>query len=179
MSPIVSGGGGASGVISGVTVTGTAASGDVPVASSSSAGTWSLPPGYEFGYDQITSAVTVTSTTESSGTTVISCAAHTFDGAPVWAHFFSPWAQAQDSDVICSLFEGATQIGRLWDVSQHFATGTDSADPVSAWYRFTPSAGSHTYTVTAFSFFGGTISISAGAAGTGLFVPAFIRFIKV
>jgi hypothetical protein len=39
---------------------------------------WGYPPGFEIGYDQITSPVNVASTTEASGTTVITCGALRF-----------------------------------------------------------------------------------------------------
>jgi hypothetical protein len=76
-------GGGSSGAISGVTVTGAAVAGDAIIATSAAAGSWVFPPGHEFGYDQITSTVNVVGTTQGAGTTIITCAAHVFDGGPV------------------------------------------------------------------------------------------------
>lgn len=137
-------------------------------------------PGYEIGYDQITSPVGVTSTTESSGTTVISCAAHTFDGSPVYAHFFCPYLQAfgnSNSTLTVSLFESSTQIGRLL-VHINSNGAVQTTFEANGWLRFTPSSGSHTYTVTAFYAAASTTGIGAGAGGTGAYVPAFIRFIK-
>lgn len=129
----------------------------------------------ELGYTEITSSVTVTSTTESSGTTVITASAITFDGNPVICEFFSPQVQPAvggNSVTIC-LFEGATEIGRL-AVVQSAGTGTD-VHPVCAKRRFTPSAASHTYTVTAFQG-GGNATIAAGAGGTATLLPAYLRF---
>jgi hypothetical protein len=175
-------GGGGTGAISGVIVSGTAAAGDSIIASSAAAGSWVFPPGHEFGYDQITTNVTVTSTTEATGTSVIAAAAHTFDGAPVVAEFFAPSIEADNgaaSDLlIVSLFEGATQIGRIVQV-RCVVTAAIALYPAYAALRFTPSAASHTYSVTAFcTTNNATATVFAGATGTGNFVPAFLRFTK-
>lgn len=151
MSPIVSGGGGAS----------------------------SSTIGKELGYDQITASVTIASSTESSGTTVITCAAHTFPGTPVLATFFAPFLQGPSTSggtaVIC-LFENTTEIGRLCRMSNPAAAA--DWNPCVGMLRFTPTVGSHTYTVTAFSS-NATGSVGAGAGGTAGDNPAFIRFTQV
>lgn len=138
-------------------------------------------PGYEIGYDQITANVNVTATSESSGTTVISCAAHTFDGSPVMAEFFCPYAGAPLSNgayLGVALFESTTEIGRLCLMFEtNSSVGTTG--PMFGRLRFTPSAASHTYTVKAWVSSGTGASITAGAGGTSTAVPAFIRFTKV
>lgn len=137
-------------------------------------------PGSEIGYDQITSNVNIASTTEASGTTIITCAAHVFDGAAAMATFFTPIVfdgTSAGSTIVVSLFESSTQIGRL--VSAYVAAG-GIAVGVSGMLRFTPSAASHTYAVTAYvSSLTGTPSVTAGAGGTATYVPSFIRFTKV
>lgn len=144
------------------------------------------PPGYTFGYDQITAPVTVTSVTEATGTAVISAAAHTFDGSPVVAHFFAPGVSTDnfaghDAITVC-LFEGATEIGRLATV-QILGTGTNTINviaPANGFVRFTPTAAAHTYTVTAFcDQQSGVAKVLAGAGGTAAYAAAFIRFYKV
>lgn len=132
--------------------------------------------GQELAYAQITSGVNVTSATEATGTTVVTAPAFTVDGStPVLVEFFAPSAfpaSGVSSFIYISLFEGATQIGRLGIVLDPAAANEQL--PVNLRYRFTPAAGSHTYTVTAHQS-GGNGTISAGAGGTGTFVPAFIR----
>jgi hypothetical protein len=56
--------------------------------------------------------VNISSTTESSGTTVITCAAHTFDGAPVVAEFFGHILAPDSGTLTVCLFESTTQITR-------------------------------------------------------------------
>jgi len=134
----------------------------------------------EIGYDQITATVTVTSAVEAAGTTVITCAAHTFDGSPVIAEFFAPFVQPTqviNGQVTVCLFEGATELGRL-NSALNPTNATSGAGPSQAKLRFTPTAAAHTYTVTAFQN-GGNGTIQAGAGGTATYVPAFIRFTRV
>lgn len=167
----------AAGIISGVVTSGVAAAGKVPVASSSSAATWSYPPGYEIGYDEITAPVTVASATEATGTTVITCAAHTFDGGAVLCEFFAPKATPGLADIIAvSLFEATTEIGIICQISS--PTALTDAQILTGKLRFTPSAAAHTYTVTAIKTTNnGTISCDVG--GTGKLIAAYVRFTKV
>lgn len=178
MSPVVSGGGGG-GAISGVTVSGTAASGQVPVASSSSAGAWGYPPGFLINYTQITTPANVTDTSESTATALISPGAITFDGTAVWAEFggilLAPTVAS--NAITITLFEGATQITRLafWDNPAAATAGSS----VTARYKFTPTAASHTYTVCGFvGSTTGTPRILCGTGGTGGYPPAYIAFYK-
>lgn len=140
-------------------------------------------PGHEIGYTQITSAVNIVSLTEASGTTILSPGALTFDGSPVlmqfWCVGIDTPSNAVNATVVVCLFEGSTQITRLIQAFT-IATGIPRVWPAGTLYRFTPSAGSHTYTITAFaSSTTGTPAVRAGAGGTGGLPPAFVRFIKV
>lgn len=175
MAPLISGGGaGGGGAISGVTVTGAAAAGQVPVASSAAAGAWAYPPGFQFGYDQVTTAsISVTSVTEAAGTTLITCAAHVFDGSAVWCSFWAPNAATAGTFIVVSLFEGATQISRIVDA----APGA-SGNFLWGEFKFTPTAASHSYVVTAFR---GTANVTLlqDAGGTGGLGPMFVAFTKV
>jgi hypothetical protein len=138
--------------------------------------------GQEVGYDQITAQVAVASTTESAGTTIISCAAHTFNGNAVICEFFCPYLEngsAAAATVTVSLFEASTQITRLAVFGLPSAT-LQAIFNSYARYRFTPTAGSHTYTVTAFAnVTTGSPAVGAGSGGTNGYAPAFIRFTQV
>lgn len=169
--------------VSGVTVSGTAASGQVPVASSSSAGTWKYPPGFEINYTQITSNANITDTSEATATALISPGAIVFDGTPVLVEFFAsrislPTAAAGNA-ISITLFEGATEITRFVTIQTPSVTAQDAVSAYAV-YRFTPTAASHTYTVCGFaSSTTGTPTIVAGSGGVAGAAPAFVRFVKV
>lgn len=195
MSPIVGGGSGGGGMANPMTTAGDliygGAAGAATRLAAGSAGqllqtgatpAWVLPPGYEWSYTQITAAVNVVSTTEASGTTIISPGAFTPDGAAVLVTFYAPYLTNNSTATgftVVSLFEGATQIARLLTWGANAGSLADNV-PVFTQYRFTPTNAAHTYTITAFSSSTtGTPAVGAGAGGTGAYAPAFIRFTKV
>lgn len=146
-----------------------------------------LPIGWTFGHKQIVSSVNITSTTEATGTAVITGDALVFDGGPVMAEFFTPSVfpgSTIGQFMVISLFEGSTEIGIL---GAYYVTSTGGGATTLSMQlasggscRFIPSAGSHTYKVTAFvSGIGGTPAILAGAGGTAANFPAYLRFAKV
>lgn len=137
-----------------------------------------LPTGWEFGYDEIVSDAVISATTEASGNTVITCAAHVFDGSPVNAIFEGGggFSMVAGSTCVVSLFESTTQIGRLTSAVNN--TALVLLFPYHGSFQFTPSAGSHTYTVTAFRATANT-TLQAGAGGTGVNPPVSVRFTKV
>lgn len=145
-----------------------------------------IAPGYEFHYKEITSNVTVSGTTEASGTTIITCDATVFDGGAVMVEFYTPIvynaiATGGDEQVLISLFEGGTQITRLCRTYVNPAT-IYSLYTAAGRYRFTPTAASHTYTITAYrTATSGAAdgTIYAGSGGTAGLLPAFVRFTKV
>ena len=125
--------------------------------------------GAEIGYDAVTANVTVSSTNQAAGTLIITCGAHTFDGSPVMVEFFCPTC-GPTAAVGISLFEGSTQITNLY-------VQVGGNGPATGRYRFTPSAGSHTYKVTGYVN-SGSAGLTAGNGGTGAVGPMFIRFTK-
>jgi hypothetical protein len=149
---------------------------------SQSGGGGSGSSGAEISYTQITSTVNVVSTTEATGTTILSPGSVNFDGTAVLVEFFAPSINIGtnvNSFVVVSLFEGATQITRLVNISAA-AAGTNVGVGVVGKYRFTPTAAAHTYTVTAFCLnVAGTPAVSAGPAGTANYPPAYVRFTRV
>ena len=140
------------------------------------------PPGFEIKYTQITAPVNITDTSEATATALISPGAVTFDGGAVIVEFFGiiTCDTAAATDVITvTLFEGATQITRLGSIKSVVAA-TPNVLAEYMGFRFTPTAGSHTYKVCAFATSTtGTPAITAGAGGTGGNPPAFVRFTKV
>lgn len=136
-----------------------------------------LPPGYVFGYDQITAPVTQSSTTEATPTALIACAAHVFDGGAVMLEVFFPDANPQGTPGFCRVvvFEGATEIGRLGQIQND--AGANVQGPFIGKIRFTPTAASHTYTIGAYGSAATTI-FTAGVGGTGAYGPGYAQFTK-
>lgn len=137
------------------------------------------PPGGVIGYDEIQTLVVPTVATE-AGTIIIPGSAYNFDGGLVCAEFFSPSVNPDNTagaGIRVSLFEGAVQIGRLGSFCTDavlFVVGT-----IFARYYFTPSAGVHTYTITARNFGNvGNGAIGGGTGGAAAFVPCYLRFTK-
>ncbi len=137
--------------------------------------------GFEVGYDEITTGVTIASTSEAAPTTIITCASHTFDGAPVLLHFFAPFVQNATvgvDNVIVSLWESGSELTRLGLLS--VGTPNQVAVFASLFLRFTPSAAAHTYVVQAHAgnLTGGP-AVGAGNGSGAAYPPAFVRFTKV
>lgn len=176
--PIVSGGG------AGSLPSGGASGQVVAYGGSSGVGTWVYPPGREIGYDQITSSVNLTGTTEGTATTIITCAAHTFDGAAVLVEFQAVTVtidtNASGDNTIIGLFESGTLINRFAYGSTSGQGSNKGTFPGAGFMRITPSAGSHSYVVAGWvSNTAGTPGVIAGAGGAGANPPAFVRFTKV
>lgn len=152
----------------------------MPIISGTSNVVKSTLPGFEIGYDPITAPVTVASTTEATPTTVITCAAHVFDGSAVLLTVFSPNIQMQTASadsLTITLFEATVEITRL-GVFVNPATANTENMAVTLQYRFTPTAASHTYLISAHKT-GGTMSVGAGTGSGAAYPPAFARFTKV
>jgi hypothetical protein len=175
--PYINQAGGGSAVIGGVTVTGPAVSGDVPVSTSSSAATWAFPPGHEYDYVEHTTNLTIAGTTEGTASTWIDGNAITFDGST--RVLVEAWCGDVTNNttgtVVCVLFDGASSLGWLCEILFTSVAGT-----AVSFYgaRFlTPSAAAHTYHVKWFKT-GGTALVNAGAGGAGVDMPAWYRVTK-
>ena len=136
------------------------------------------------GFDQTTSPVSITSTTEATGTAVVTGTAHTYNGNPVVIEFTSPNLSISNvsQTVTFNLFEGSTNLGQL-SVFTSGGVPPGSGGGVGTTYFnpsgslvITPSAGSHTYKVTAFSSLSSGASVLAGAGGAGTAVPALLTY---
>ncbi len=146
--------------------------------------TSSPPPGFEIGYDQITSNVNVTATTEATSNAIITCAAHAFDGGPVMLEFFTPFVElgtTAGASVGIVLSEGGTVICELAFVrTGSTQSGGQPLLAAMGRLRFTPTAGLHTYVIGAYtSSTTGTPLVGAGTGVSQNDVPAFVRFTKV
>jgi hypothetical protein len=157
------------------------AAGTVPTAGASTLA-YAFPPGYEFDYAQITSSVGPTATSEATADTVVTGNAVTYDGSTVvmvefFCYFAAPDVAAAGRNLNLYLYDGASSIGRICNITSQAATNA-ARQPVMVARRLTPSNAAHTYSIRA-SVDAGTGSISASSGGNGDHMPAFIRITKV
>lgn len=132
---------------------------------------------HELSYTEFTSNVSVTATTEGTANTVVSSGAVTYDGNPVILKFecVSWFHDTSGGDLTLVLFDVSTALGILWAHGNATATSTDMGG-VIATRRFTPSAGSHTYQVKAYTN-AGTATVAAGAGGAGTRFPGTLQIL--
>lgn len=134
--------------------------------------------GSELTYNEFTSNVTVTATTEAGANTVVTATAFTSDATPVIIEFFAPSVllfAGTAGAINCVLFEDGSPIGVLAYAENSAADAFQL--PVLGRRRLTPTAASHTYSIRAHRN-GGNGTIAAGAGGAGAYVPGYIRITK-
>jgi len=130
----------------------------------------------ELAYNQITSNVSCTATTEATANTIVTASAVTFDGSTAAViEFFCPNFDASDSPTFSLFLYDGTSIGFLM---QRSVTAGTAMGPIYVSRRLTPSAASHTYSIRGDVSSGSGVSVKAGAGGAGSVVPAFIRITR-
>jgi len=133
----------------------------------------------ELGYSQRTTDVAIPVSAAASPTTVISDLTVVCDGSPVLVEFFSPLARpgtTAGNILGVALYQDGTEIDRYFAYVETPASGWMWA-PLNLRRRLTPTAGSHTFSIRAFSI-GNAGSINAGSGGTS-WSPAFLRVSKI
>lgn len=147
---------------------------------------YALPPGHEYNYTEFTSPVTISATSEATANTIVAASAGiAFDGStPILVQLFAPFltgSSTNGDNCILTIYDdtggGAASIGKPGQWTNPAGAASERWGSVSSWYRFTPSAATHTlswraYRVTANFVFG------AGAGGIGNSMPGFIRITK-
>jgi len=137
--------------------------------------------GKELDYAQITSAASITNTSEGTADTVITGNAVSYDGSTaIVVEFFTsrinmPSTGGPGRSLVVVLLEGATVLGRLLTLNN--PTTSSFITSGKAEYRYTPASGSRTHTVKAYVS-GDSGSIDAGSGGSGGTMPAFLRIIR-
>jgi hypothetical protein len=131
-----------------------------------------FPPGFEYNYTEITSAVgAIAGTTQGTSATIITASsAVTFDGAhKVRIEFMSPSVANTNAGASISLwlFEDGVGLGLLGRVT---AAAANAEAPAYGWREFFPSVGTHTYSVRA-SVSAGTGTVNAGNGSIGAYNP--------
>lgn len=142
---------------------------------------WDYPPGYEYGYTEFTSNVSVTATVEASANTVVTAPALAFDGSTsIIVEFFSPEllpdTAAAGRRLQVALFDGSTSLGFLGTVYSQ-VIGVNHFTPALLRRKLTPAAATKTYSIRALVSAGtGTVGAGAGAAGNDN--PGYIRITR-
>lgn len=140
---------------------------------------WAAPTNNELAHVEFTATVSVTGS-EVSPTDVVSAGAVTFDGTAVVVEFYSTQVSpASGTDLVAlSLWDGATDLGRIAIVQNSVGASVQVAPPVLVRRKLTPSVGSHTYKIRGWKSTGNG-SVIAGAGGVGAYMPGYIRITKV
>jgi hypothetical protein len=135
----------------------------------------------ELGYSEITSGVTISSTTAGSGTTIFSDLSFVSDGSPILVELFSPQARpslSADASITVSLYLDGSEQTRTWGRHRTAAGTNGDSKPLNLSRRITPSAGSHTVSVKAYASTGSG-SFGAGTGTSTTDAPAFLRVSKI
>ncbi len=135
--------------------------------------------GYKtLAYNEFTSNVTITATTEGAAATIVTASAVTIaSGDKIEIEFYSPeiWGDGTGTLTII-LADGGSSIGKL--ANFFYADSDQRATPGNLKRRLQPSAGSHTYSARAYRS-APNWTIKAGSGGVGNLVPGFIKITKV
>lgn len=134
----------------------------------------------EIDYVENTSSLAVTATTEAGAQTAVSSSAIAYDGSTtIIIEFYSPIVRpdngAAGRTLTITLWDGSTDLGRLGQ----FLTPAAATDSKSCLVRrrLTPTAATHTYHIKAFVNVTGGL-VAAGAGGTGVAMPMYIRITR-
>lgn len=128
--------------------------------------------GEQTDYQEWTSGVNVTATSEATATTIVTGAAVTYDGiTPILIEFFCPQVVKGTNNITLVLYDGSSSIGKLTPAIQ---IQTANNPVVFATRRLTPAAAAKTYSIRGFVD-AGTGTATGGAGGTGNLVPGYIR----
>lgn len=123
-------------------------------------------------YSEITSASAITATTEGGSQTVLTTFPITLDGTTtIDVEFNCPQVthSAVGTNVYIDLFDSGTALGLIGKMGPPL-----NGAPCHVSRQFTPSAGSHTFKINAFTDTG-TATFNGGAGGPGTLMPIYIR----
>lgn len=135
---------------------------------------WIALPGQELDYAQITANPSgITATTEGTSQAVITGDSVYYDGSRVRLSFFVPKLTSSASlTATFVVYRDSTVVGQVFG-----GTVNTTLQGVAFELFDTPAAGAHTYAVKAFVS-SGTLTVDAGAGGSGNLVPGHLRVTK-
>lgn len=142
---------------------------------------WDLPPGHEFAYNEFTSGVTISATTEGTANEIVAASSVTFDGATaviIECYLPALLGSATNGDnCVFVLADGGTSIGKPAQARNPAGDASNRFPGVHLRHRLTPSAAAHTYSYRAYRV-SANWTVEAGAGGNGNAMPGFIRITK-
>jgi hypothetical protein len=132
----------------------------------------------EIFYTELTTNLTISAVNAASANTIISSGNVTYDGSPVMFECFAPLVVNQtNSQLVFDLWDGNTDLGFIAQMS---APATTTAGvPLHIRRRITPSAGVHNFSVRGWGSLTGSVPLTAGAGGPGVYAPAYFRATRV
>lgn len=135
---------------------------------------WVALPGQEFDYAQITANPSgITATTEATSQAVMTGNAVYYDGSRVKVSFFLPKLSSSASQTVTFvIYRDTTIVGQIFGGTVNTTLQSHEFEVFD-----TPTAGTHTYALKAFVSTG-TLTVNAGAGGSGALVPGWLRVTK-
>lgn len=128
----------------------------------------------DLDYVQITGDVSVTATTSAGANTIVTGTSQAYDGTPIWVEFVTAGLVTGTTSIILVLYDGATQLGRIANVT----SGAGYYIPAHTRVKITPSVATHQYIIKGYVD-GGSGGVVAGSGASGTNYPSFIRVSKV
>lgn len=138
-------------------------------------------PGYQFDYSQITSDGTSAATSAAAAGTIITGNSVTYDGATqvrvvVFARSWTSTLNTVSS--IATVWRDSTDLGIVC-LRQTDAAGNIFSSVLYGEVYDTPPSGAAVYLLKAYNGSAATTTVKAGAGGSGVSVPAFLRVVRV
>lgn len=127
----------------------------------------------DIGYVTEVNTLTVTATTTGGAQDVISLGSLAYAAVPIWVEFFCMGVYVENGAVVIELRDNGTVLAKWGDFRE--SSGQSSAGAFLR-RKLTPSAGNHTFKVTAFKA-GTTVQLQAGdgTSGAGVNMPMYMR----
>ncbi|HEU5004919.1 MAG TPA: capsid cement protein [Candidatus Saccharimonadales bacterium] len=133
---------------------------------------------YQLAYNQFTSPVTISATSESTANTVVTASSFTADGAtPYMIEFYTPeidFNNAAYPSLTFVLYEDGSSIGKMGQTIISNNVGALTFTGIMESREITPSAGAHTFSIRAYEAVSNA-TVQGGNGGSGNYVPGYIR----
>lgn len=143
-------------------------------------GSWGSLGTVDLAYAEFTSNVSITAVTEATANTIVTAAAFTADGSTAYMiSFYCPDLITTSDSVAVNvwLYQDGTSIGKI-GTRRTQASAVTMDGSITCSRRMIPAAGARTYSVRASRGSAGTSTASAGAGGSSVLMPGYIRIVR-